>query len=96
MTTEIDKIAQDLCLNGGHCRTCSASTDFECQYKRIAKVIYDKEYKTVPHGRWHAASKANGEYGWYCSLCGAGFLGANAELIAKDHRFCPKCGAIME
>lgn len=48
----------------------------------------------VRHGEW-VFGKLGGRYAWVCSLCGAGFTGENAEWIAKEHNFCPKCGAKM-
>lgn len=91
----IEQIARDLCAHEGGCARCNANIGFECQAKKYAKLVYEADYKKEIHGRWHAASKKNGEYGWYCSICGAGFLGENAEWIAKEHKFCPKCGATM-
>lgn len=38
----------------------------------------------------------NGQYGYYCTICKAGFVGVNAEWIAKEHKYCPKCGAKMK
>lgn len=95
MTTEIEKIARDLCPHDISCAKCNANIGMECQYKKIAKTVYEAGYQKVVSGRWHAAHKTNGEYGWYCSVCGAGFLGANAEWTAKEHKFCPECGAMM-
>lgn len=49
----------------------------------------------VRHGRWEW-SKPFGQYGYYCSLCKAGFVDSeNAEWIAKSHDYCPHCGADM-
>lgn len=49
----------------------------------------------VRHGEW-VFGKLGGRDAWVCSLCGAGFTGENAEWIAKEHDFCPKCGAKMD
>lgn len=49
----------------------------------------------VRHGEW-VFGKLGGRDAWVCTLCGAGFTGENAEWIAKEHDFCPKCGAKMD
>ena len=48
-----------------------------------------------PKGRWECGVQ-NGSNGYWCTNCHAGFTGDNAEWIAKEHDFCPKCGAEME
>lgn len=54
-----------------------------------------KDYLKQIVAEWKAGNE-NGQYGYYCSNCKAGFTGENAEWIAKEHDFCPKCGAKME
>jgi DNA-directed RNA polymerase subunit RPC12/RpoP len=50
----------------------------------------------VVHACWQW-SKVNGQYGYYCSNCRAGWANSeNAEWIAKSHDYCPKCGAKMD
>lgn len=51
----------------------------------------------VKHAQW-AYCKLHGQSGYYCSECGTGFadINPNAELIAKSHDYCPKCGAKMD
>lgn len=51
----------------------------------------------VKHAKW-AYGKLHGQSGYYCSECGAGFadINPNAELIAKSHDYCPRCGAKMD
>ena len=71
-------------------------------YSINAKAIYEA-IKSAPtadavevrHGVW-VFGKLGGRDAWVCSLCGAGFTGENAEWIAKEHVFCPKCGAKMD
>ena len=39
----------------------------------------------------------NGQYGIWCTNCGAGWVDSeNAEWIAREHDYCPKCGAKMD
>ena len=39
----------------------------------------------------------NGQYGIWCAHCGAGWVDSeNAEWIAREHDYCPKCGAKMD
>lgn len=46
-------------------------------------------------GEWRFGTQ-NGQKGYYCTKCGAGFAHSpNAEWIAKSHKFCPECGADM-
>lgn len=48
-----------------------------------------------PKGKWEFGVK-RGASGCWCSNCESGFTGENAEWIAKEHNYCPKCGAEME
>lgn len=61
----------------------------------IAAAIYNADYRKQIVAEWKAGNE-NGQYGYYCSNCKAGFTGENAEWIAKEHDFCPKCGAKMK
>ena len=56
---------------------------------------FTEDVVEVRHGEW-VFGKLGGRGAWVCSLCGAGFAGENAEWIAKEHDFCPKCGAKMD
>ena len=39
----------------------------------------------------------NGQYGIWCTICGAGWVDkGNAEWIAREHNYCPNCGAKMD
>ena len=39
----------------------------------------------------------NGQYGIWCTNCGAGWVDSeNAEWIAHEHDYCPKCGGKMD
>ena len=53
------------------------------------------EAKAVKHGKWEFG-RQNGAAGQWCTNCKSGFAGENAEWIAKEHDFCPKCGARMD
>lgn len=61
----------------------------------IAKHLYKENYRKQIKAEWKYG-KENGQYGYYCTNCKAGFVGENAEWIAKEHDYCPKCGALMK
>ena len=54
-----------------------------------------KGYQKQIEGVWVGKTDYAG-YGYYCSKCSAVFTGENAEWIAKEHHYCPKCGAKMK
>lgn len=60
-----------------------------------ATLLYNAGYRKQIKAEWKSGTK-NGRYGFYCTNCDAGFTGENAEWIAKEHEFCPKCGAWMK
>ena len=38
-----------------------------------------------------------GQYGIWCTNCGTGWVDSeNAEWIAQEHNYCPRCGAKMD
>ena len=49
----------------------------------------------VVHASWEGRN-GYAQYGYYCTHCEAVFTGVNAEWIAKEHNYCPKCGAKMD
>lgn len=49
----------------------------------------------VKHGKWEFG-RQRGATGYWCTNCQSGFTGENAEWIAKEHDYCPKCGARMD
>ena len=50
----------------------------------------------VKHGEWKWGYSC-GQYGIWCTNCGAGWVNSeNAEWIASEHIYCPKCGAEMK
>ena len=50
----------------------------------------------VVHGEWKSGYQ-NGQYGIWCTRCRAGWVDSeNAEWIAHEHDYCPKCGAKMD
>ena len=61
----------------------------------IAEQLYNAGYRKQSEGEWIAKTDYAG-YGYYCSNCNAVFTGENAEWIAKEHIYCPKCGAKMK
>lgn len=68
---------------------------YKASVKRVLIQAPTADVVEVRHGEW-VFSKLGGRDAWVCSLCGAGFTGENAEWIAKEHNFCPKCGAKMD
>ena len=61
----------------------------------LANALYNAGYRKQSEGEWIAKTDYAG-YGYYCSNCNAVFIGENAEWIAKEHHYCPKCGAKMK
>ena len=63
----------------------------------VLQTIPAADVAPVRHAKW-AYGKLHGQSGYYCSECGTGFadINPNAELIAKSHDYCPKCGAKMD
>ena len=50
----------------------------------------------VVHARFEWGFQ-NGQYGIWCTHCGAGWVNSrNAEWIAQEHNYCPKCGAKID
>ena len=66
---------------------------------RAKAIILEQPTADVVEVR-HARFKwgyQNGQYGIWCTNCGAGWTDSeNAEWIAHEHDFCPKCGAKMD
>lgn len=58
--------------------------------------FYAAGYRKQSEGEWKSGKTPNGQWGYYCSICSASFVGENAEWIAKEHDYCPKCGAKMK
>lgn len=82
------------------CSVCPLAKDYSpCSKTMAENALSLIEELTVElearHGKW-VFGKLCGRDAWVCSLCGAGFTGENAEWIAKEHDFCPKCGAKMD
>ena len=61
----------------------------------VSETCYNAGYRKQSEGEW-IFGKLGGQGAWVCSLCGAGFTGENAEWIAKEHIYCPKCGSKMK
>lgn len=91
MGNQIEEMAKIMC------RICPNKCDDTsgCIVEDYAEAIYNKDYRKHIVAEWKAGNE-NGQYGYYCSNCKAGFTGENAEWIAKEHDFCPKCGAMMK
>lgn len=61
-----------------------------------AKDLYWHGYRKQIKAEWKSGKTINGAWGYSCTNCGAAFVGENAEWIAKEHDYCPKCGAWMK
>ena len=86
-----EQTEQRNCKECLHFEACCKWTDFP---KQIGFPVCRK-YRKQSEGEWIAKTDYAG-YGYYCSICNAVFTGENAEWIAKEHNYCPKCGAIMD
>ena len=90
----IEKMAKDSgCPSRQPCKECLLLN--ECDRRLFAERLYNKNYREQSVGKW-IFGKLGGRGAWVCSLCGAGFTGENAEWIANEHDFCPRCGAKMK
>ena len=67
----------------------------EAQFCKDVVEMLEKGYHKQSKGEWIGKTDYAG-YGYYCSNCNAVFTGENAEWIAKEHYYCPKCGAKMK
>lgn len=55
------------------------------------------KYAEVKHASWKWGKGLGGQYGIWCTNCGAGWTDSpNAEWIALEHDYCGKCGAKMD
>lgn len=60
---------------------------------RIEELEADLSKQVTAEWKW---GRSNGGYGIWCTNCGAGWTDSeNAEWIAREHDYCPKCGAKM-
>lgn len=97
---QIEEIAREMCHLSAECKTCQICNeryhggDDLCYFQCVAKEIINHGYRKQSEGEWIAKTDYAG-YGYYCSNCNAVFTGENAEWIAKEHIYCPKCGAHM-
>ncbi|MBE6584545.1 MAG: hypothetical protein E7649_06185 [Ruminococcaceae bacterium] len=66
-----------------------------CGYRLIAEFLYKANYRRQIQAEWKFGYET-GQGGYFCTNCKAGFVGENAEWIAKEHDYCPKCGAEMK
>ena len=67
----------------------------DSHFMRIATHLFNAGYREQSEGEWIGKTGYAG-YGYYCSNCDAVFTGENAEWIAREHYYCPKCGARMK
>lgn len=72
--------------------------ELQKRWLQLACIVLHRQnnagYRKQIEGEWVAKTDYAG-YGYYCSNCNAVFTGENAEWIAKEHHYCPKCGAHM-
>ena len=94
---QIDEIAKLICTYPQciHYNIIGGCGNTECQNVDNATAVYNAGYCKQSEGEWIAKTDYAG-YGYYCSNCNAVFTGENAEWIAKEHYYCPKCGAKMK
>lgn len=97
MNREIEEMAKDICEYNrrGICALDKKQCDLGCTKGELFEQVYNAGYSKQRVGRWIGKTDYAG-YGYYCSNCNAVFKGENAEWIAKEHNFCPKCGAKMK
>ena len=62
---------------------------------KTAEALHNAGWRKQSEGEW-IAKKGYAGYGYYCSNCDTVFTGENAEWIAKEHNYCPNCGAKMK
>lgn len=61
---------------------------------RIEELEANQHKQSTGKWKW---GNAHGQYGIWCTECGAGWTDSeNAEWIAREHDYCPKCGAYMK
>lgn len=75
---------------------CNSSTRSFLECLGFAQILYKADYRKQRKAEWKSGKTCNGEWGYSCSACSAAFTGENAEWIAKEHDYCPKCGAKMK
>lgn len=92
---EIKQMACDMCTVIQNCNKPYNPMPSVCKAYKCAEKAYNASYRKQTEGEWKAGTK-NGQYGYYCTRCEAGFTGENAEWIAKSHKYCPECGAHMK
>ena len=77
--------------------TCKDCIHFDEESRKVKCVHFKNKADVVEvrHERFKWGYQ-NGQYGIWCTHCGAGWVDSeNAEWIAREHDYCPKCGADM-
>jgi DNA-directed RNA polymerase subunit RPC12/RpoP len=94
---QIEDMAHHLCLwwDGKICTFTKHECNHDCSAFLDSARLYEAGYRKQSEGEWIGKTDYAG-YGYYCSNCNAVFTGENAEWIAKEHYYCPKCGAKMK
>ena len=89
--TERDANCND-CLHVDVCTFRDASED-----EKICRQFINKaDVVEVRHAQFKWGYQ-NGQYGIWCTNCGTGWRDSeNAEWIAREHDYCPNCGAKMD
>lgn len=90
---QIEEMAKANCAFCRSRTNCKLDT-CDCAYEE-AEYLYNEGYRNQIKAEWKSGNK-NGQFGYYCTNCDACFTGENAEWIAKEHIYCPKCGAKMK
>lgn len=97
MNEQIEEMARIICrdYNGGVCGLDETSCNYNCEWREIAKHLYNAGYRKQKEGEW--IDKPTGAYSRmqsWCSACGkhSGIGGIESN---RHKPFCPNCGAKM-
>lgn len=95
--TATERLARNLCPQGGNCESCNANIGFECTPKQTAKKVIDLGYYFPAEGSWihnpnepeQAVSRARSGQEHIIRDC-CPFCGNRSKDIGN---FCSHCGA---
>lgn len=88
---ESDKAKKEICAE------VIDRQDKEIERLQGILLAFMDEVAEVKHGEWKWGYGVGGQYGIWCTNCGAGYVDSpNAEWIAQEHDYCGKCGAKMD
>lgn len=95
LVDELDKLVADYLKDNSI--QCSLAAGVTADIRdTVLNEIPAADVVPVKHGEWKWGYSC-GQYGIWCTNCGAGWVNSeNAEWIASEHIYCPKCGAKMK